>query len=215
MVDTQGKNAPADKGKMLSQNPELVRYGIELAKKKKKEAVEKEDYENAAKLQKKIKELEEQLEKLEAGGAEMPQEEGQLRARPGAKAKAMSDPEKKAELDRRVAELRKRLQAGKDITEDEDKPVSFLTNPFKAMWKAVDPLRTARVLRNQGGFGTWQTGGLLLLIYATVFALEVLLLRAAWGWIGPPRPEGEETGGSGVGLTDLIAAAFKGSSEED
>lgn len=171
----------ASEKKALASSPEALRVALELLKQKKKEAAEKEDYETAGKLKKKLDELEAALAKLgpnSTGGAG------------GGGGDVTSE----------LAKLKERL-AKQAAENPSGAPQEF--NLWRSLKRAccpdryfesANPFSTWRRLRGAGYSGV-QTCGVLALIYIVSLASPLLFLAAGsrlWRIAGPPGGEGQE-----------------------
>mmetsp|Transcript_4479 Transcript_4479/g.8122 ORF Transcript_4479/g.8122 Transcript_4479/m.8122 type:complete len:181 (-) Transcript_4479:87-629(-) len=151
------------------QNPAVLRAALEIVKRKKAEAIEKEEYEVAARFHQKLQELEGQLRNAEESGES------------GAAIPGLSEGD-----DDSSSEPRPSGSA-------EERRGSSALRP-RSLFAAPNPFRTVELLR-QSGYSRFQAYALLGLLYIAVFALEVLLLYAGWSLWGQSSLSGGEDGG--------------------
>mmetsp|Transcript_98837 Transcript_98837/g.275088 ORF Transcript_98837/g.275088 Transcript_98837/m.275088 type:complete len:181 (-) Transcript_98837:143-685(-) len=143
------------------QNPTVLRAAIEIVKRKKADAIEKEEYSAAARLHQKLQELEAQLQGGEGRNAAC--EDATADVGTGA---AKSGAVRPSSTHGRHSSMR---------------PRSLLATP--------NPFRTVELLR-QSGYSRFQAYALLGLLYVAVFALEMLLVYAGWQFIGHAPGDG-------------------------
>mmetsp|Transcript_51434 Transcript_51434/g.95166 ORF Transcript_51434/g.95166 Transcript_51434/m.95166 type:complete len:167 (-) Transcript_51434:58-558(-) len=140
------------------QHPAVLRAALEIVKRKKAEAVQKEDYEVAHRFKQKMEMLERQMK---AAGIE----EEDLQTPPT-----------------RSASTAARRGAARDTPAP--------TPARRGFFSAPNPFRTLSLLE-QSGYSRVQACGLLGLLYAAVFLLEIGLLYAGWTYWNL-APEGSE-----------------------
>lgn len=154
--------------KKAPQNPAVLRAALEIVKRKKQDAVEKEEYETAAKFHQKMQELESHLASLDASEATAASTSGAGEKEGGAAAGA--DALTAQGDDKEAAAPRKR-----------------------SLFAAPNPFRTVELLR-QSGYSRLQAIALLGLLYVAVFGLEILLLYVGWSVWGRTSTGGEDGG---------------------
>eukprot|EP00930_Biecheleria_cincta_P025725 TRINITY_DN18263_c0_g1_i1.p1 TRINITY_DN18263_c0_g1~~TRINITY_DN18263_c0_g1_i1.p1 ORF type:complete len:192 (-),score=59.75 TRINITY_DN18263_c0_g1_i1:58-597(-) len=158
------EDSEADKDRQSKNlgNPTVLKAALEIVKRKKAEAVQKEEYDAAARLHEKIQQLEAQIELLEKSGD-------------SSEAGGSSSSTAPA---------------------DEDDADASLKPPARkrSLLSAPNPFRTIELLQ-QSGYSKMQAYSMLALLYALVFALELLLLYVGWGALGFGGGDSAEDGG--------------------
>eukprot|EP00929_Paragymnodinium_shiwhaense_P085616 TRINITY_DN46031_c0_g2_i1.p1 TRINITY_DN46031_c0_g2~~TRINITY_DN46031_c0_g2_i1.p1 ORF type:complete len:203 (-),score=54.67 TRINITY_DN46031_c0_g2_i1:128-736(-) len=187
--DVAEESAPASasssSGRRIPQNPQVLRAAYEIVKRKKAEALDKEDYEEAAKFHKQLQELEGQLHLLEG-------KEGS-----GSRAESSSAPSSMSALKRKAAAAAAAASKGGDGAADA--LVGSDTVEKRPWWRprslfaAPNPTRTIELLK-QSGYSSKQAYALLVLLYVVVFCFEVLLLYAGWSVLSKGSVAGEDGG---------------------
>jgi len=153
------------KERRFPQHPKVLRAAMEIVKRKKAEAIEKEQYDVAERFKKKQQELEVQLaaaEEHERTNSDASAGSGEVVA--------------------------KTTGSSTEIASAEDKRVSIKP---RSLLTAPNPFRTIELLR-QSGYSKFQAYSILGLLYLAVFALEMLLVYAGWQFLGR---SGSEDGG--------------------
>eukprot|EP00927_Polykrikos_kofoidii_P023741 TRINITY_DN21765_c0_g2_i1.p1 TRINITY_DN21765_c0_g2~~TRINITY_DN21765_c0_g2_i1.p1 ORF type:complete len:196 (-),score=47.17 TRINITY_DN21765_c0_g2_i1:44-631(-) len=176
-----GSQAGEEKEKRFPQNPQVLKAAAEIVRRKKAEAIEKEEYDDAARFHNKLQELEAQLQVHEANGT----------ANVGETCAATESVNNA--LRKRFAAGTKGEAVGNGAIEEKT-----ASTTSRSLFAAPNPFRTVELLR-QTGYSSFQAYALLGLLYAVVFAIEVWLLYAGWNFLssGPSSSGSEEVGDDG------------------
>mmetsp|Transcript_113538 Transcript_113538/g.321244 ORF Transcript_113538/g.321244 Transcript_113538/m.321244 type:complete len:195 (+) Transcript_113538:90-674(+) len=167
-----------------AQSLTVLRAAAEIVRRKRAEAIEKEQYEEAAKFHQKLQALEAKIAAADShcGGAseEEASDDGGASAAPSGEGSS----------------VRPCAPTASSLSAASSKGVEGLSNSGKmsrSLFAVPNPFQTVKLLRDSG-YSAVQAYGLLGLLYIAVFALEVLLISVVWNFFSRDSLGGEDVG---------------------
>mmetsp|Transcript_68945 Transcript_68945/g.224707 ORF Transcript_68945/g.224707 Transcript_68945/m.224707 type:complete len:200 (+) Transcript_68945:170-769(+) len=183
--ETEVGEETEDRARSQLQNPTVLRAALEIVRRKKAEAIEAEEYEQAARFHQKLQDLE---AKLRERGIDPAALEPLLTGDVGVEAVAAAVGANVASAAAPKCAAAGAGEAGQDVGVLPRSPRSW-----RSLMSAPNPFRTVELLR-QSGYSKGQAYGLMGVLYVAVFALELGLLYVGLQFLGQSSGGGGEEG---------------------